>query len=541
MDAKIVGKKIKELRQKNNMTQKELASKLNVIDKTVSRWECGYGLPDLAIIPEIAAIFNTSIEELLGTSSEIQGLTTTESLAEEQTRKDFATLLKNRRLLIGICSVFVVIVCVVAIVLCWPKPKPLTIDSHCWYVADESDADYVFITAFGAEECMSLELWGDDRGGDFFCQETWRLGSNQEPVSCAVHGQYIVNEGKIHFYSEEIIDTQATNKLRLNSSLGLDSFAADLEYTQDGDIAAVVFSSTVKNTKESVFGRWTKYANYFSREKGEVYFERVYDGVSYDQVMRMPAFVAMDMGVVVPYRLEAYLDRYDYFVGEVIDAEDLKVSLVYSDGTKTPVEDFYCEQVGRELTVADVCLNVHHPSEEINTMAVVYINVKYGFSWERLAASEADYKYFTHYNTDETISFGLLELFGNEKNGRFIYSESYGVSSLEDSAVVTGRYKIKDGEIHFISSAVFTGRNYLPKFYMNSEGDYFTANLENDMSLINFRTGPLERNMFGHYVTDQKESSFSDTPGMVQFETVEGRELSDRARDALEQYKSMYK
>lgn len=55
-DAKAVGKRIAELRKRRNMTQRELASELNVIDKTISRWECGYGLPDLTIIPELAAI-----------------------------------------------------------------------------------------------------------------------------------------------------------------------------------------------------------------------------------------------------------------------------------------------------------------------------------------------------------------------------------------------------------------------------------------------------------------------------------------------------
>ena len=83
MDAKTVGKKIAELRKKNNMTQKELASKLNVIDKTVSRWECGYGLPDLSLIPEIAAIFNTSIEELLGTNVDITSDVATETVKAE--------------------------------------------------------------------------------------------------------------------------------------------------------------------------------------------------------------------------------------------------------------------------------------------------------------------------------------------------------------------------------------------------------------------------------------------------------------------------
>ena len=67
--AKIVGKKIAELRKKNNMTQKDLAVRLNVIDKTVSRWECGYGLPEVTLLPRIAAVFNVSIEELIGESA----------------------------------------------------------------------------------------------------------------------------------------------------------------------------------------------------------------------------------------------------------------------------------------------------------------------------------------------------------------------------------------------------------------------------------------------------------------------------------------
>ena len=84
MDAKQVGRKIAQLRKEHNMTQKELASKLDVIDKTISRWECGYGLPDLAIIPQIAAIFNTSIEDLLGTGSEASDIMKEAMKAQEQ-------------------------------------------------------------------------------------------------------------------------------------------------------------------------------------------------------------------------------------------------------------------------------------------------------------------------------------------------------------------------------------------------------------------------------------------------------------------------
>ena len=43
----ITGKIIKELREKQNMTQSELAEMLSISDKTISKWETGKGLPDI--------------------------------------------------------------------------------------------------------------------------------------------------------------------------------------------------------------------------------------------------------------------------------------------------------------------------------------------------------------------------------------------------------------------------------------------------------------------------------------------------------------
>ncbi len=541
MDAKTVGKKIAELRKKNNMTQKELASKLNVIDKTVSRWECGYGLPDLSIIPEIAAIFNTSIEELLGTNPDILSEAAAESVEDEADKNKTAWFVRNKKYLILGGSAAAIIICLTTLILCLIQPKIPSIEGYCWDKVNRSEADYVFITAFGAEECMSLELKGDESGGEFFCQETWKLGANQDPINCAVYGKYIINEGKIYLYSENLIDESNTNKLRLHTILGLEAFIGSVEYSDDGNISGIAFKSTVKNTESSVFGRWTKYDNYFSREKGEIYFERVNKELSYEQILKMPTFVAVEMDVVVPYRLEAYLNKYDYFVGEIINRDDIEVNLVYSDGTKKTIDDFACEQVGRELTTADTSLNVHYSSDKTKTTAIIYINVNYGLAWERIKSSDADYKYFTHYNTGDTVSFGFLELFGNENKGNFIYSENYGTTTVYDASVVTGKYHVRNGEIHFVSSSVFTNRNHLPKFYINSEGDYFTAIIGEDMSDIVFHTGQFERNLFGHYVTEQNDTSFSNTSGTVSFELIKGKELSERAKEALEHYNSMYK
>lgn len=65
MEKKTIGGFIAALRKANGMTQKDLAERLNVSDKTVSRWERDEGTPDLAVIPVIAEIFNVTCDELL--------------------------------------------------------------------------------------------------------------------------------------------------------------------------------------------------------------------------------------------------------------------------------------------------------------------------------------------------------------------------------------------------------------------------------------------------------------------------------------------
>lgn len=64
MNNYITGKIIKELRQKKNLTQTELATKLCVSDKTISKWETGRGLPDISIIENLAKVLDASLIEL---------------------------------------------------------------------------------------------------------------------------------------------------------------------------------------------------------------------------------------------------------------------------------------------------------------------------------------------------------------------------------------------------------------------------------------------------------------------------------------------
>lgn len=60
-----VAKKITELRTLNNMTQLELAEKLNYSDKTISKWERAESSPDIAVLVEIADLFGVTLDYLV--------------------------------------------------------------------------------------------------------------------------------------------------------------------------------------------------------------------------------------------------------------------------------------------------------------------------------------------------------------------------------------------------------------------------------------------------------------------------------------------
>lgn len=60
-----LGKKIAELRKKNNLSQEELAEKVGVARQTISKWEMGDTTPDINQVKTISKIFNISIDELV--------------------------------------------------------------------------------------------------------------------------------------------------------------------------------------------------------------------------------------------------------------------------------------------------------------------------------------------------------------------------------------------------------------------------------------------------------------------------------------------
>ena len=69
MNQYVTGAMIKRLRENKNITQQQLAEKLNVTDKAVSKWETNHGYPDISLVEPLADALGVSIIELFSGES----------------------------------------------------------------------------------------------------------------------------------------------------------------------------------------------------------------------------------------------------------------------------------------------------------------------------------------------------------------------------------------------------------------------------------------------------------------------------------------
>ena len=74
MNKQPMGNLITQLRKSKGMTQKDLADKMNVTDKAVSKWERNLSCPDINSLPFLAETLGVSVEELLNTTKKEEKL-----------------------------------------------------------------------------------------------------------------------------------------------------------------------------------------------------------------------------------------------------------------------------------------------------------------------------------------------------------------------------------------------------------------------------------------------------------------------------------
>lgn len=70
-----IGNLIYTLRKEKQLTQLQLAERMNISDKTVSKWERGLGCPDISLLPDLSKILEINLEELLSGKLDINAIT----------------------------------------------------------------------------------------------------------------------------------------------------------------------------------------------------------------------------------------------------------------------------------------------------------------------------------------------------------------------------------------------------------------------------------------------------------------------------------
>lgn len=109
MDQIKIGKFIAETRKAQNMTQKQLAEALSISDKTISKWECGKGLPEVSLMLPLCDTLHITVNDLLS------GANVSQLNYQEKAEENMMNLMKEneenkRRMVLSVlCGVITII------------------------------------------------------------------------------------------------------------------------------------------------------------------------------------------------------------------------------------------------------------------------------------------------------------------------------------------------------------------------------------------------------------------------------------------------
>ena len=206
MNQEKVGKLIKEIRIKNNLTQSQFADRYNVSYQAVSKWENGKNLPDITLLTQICKDFNIDINEILNGS----------------TNKIINRKLNNNYIIVGL-MVLLLIICLVCFILCRGNNDFVfkTITSNCNHftisgsIAYNKNKSYLYIS--------NVEYCGGDDNTDYKSIECtlYERKSNDTEISL----------GKYSYDDSNLIKLE---KFLENVEIKLDDFSKQCsKYTKD--------------------------------------------------------------------------------------------------------------------------------------------------------------------------------------------------------------------------------------------------------------------------------------------------------------------
>ena len=182
MERRTIGGFIAVLRKANGMTQKELAEKLNVSDKAVSRWERDECAPDLTLIPVLAEIFGVTSDELL--RGEKATARQTEETVAVKTQKQLDRLLESNATKLKIRSIIASGIAAVGLIAAMICNSALLRSSLGFFVGC-----IFYLAAAISEACFAVTAFSAVKAEDFdeeklskHKQKLWKIITAVEAV-----------------------------------------------------------------------------------------------------------------------------------------------------------------------------------------------------------------------------------------------------------------------------------------------------------------------------------------------------------------------
>lgn len=194
---------IKRKREYYGWTQKELADKLFVSDKSVSRWENNKGYPDITLLPAIAETLHLDYEELLNGNVYLAKRT-------KKRRKVFLTIL-------GILAVFAIVFTIT--ILCRPKEEKLSFREH---LVQKGFGTYLFVD----NDFYWIDQQQQDAVLDFLDIDQWKSIPNSKEES----GK---QEWEIHYHIQDdsyimkYFSTDTANYITISNSADTMTYLID--------------------------------------------------------------------------------------------------------------------------------------------------------------------------------------------------------------------------------------------------------------------------------------------------------------------------
>ena len=119
-----IGKFIAECRKKNNLTQMQLAEKLNITDRAISKWENGKAMPDSSIMLDLCKELKISVNELL--SGEMIDMKNYNKIAEENLFKLNESNEKKKKIILKSAIVIGLLIFIIIVIQLYSYTKQIS-------------------------------------------------------------------------------------------------------------------------------------------------------------------------------------------------------------------------------------------------------------------------------------------------------------------------------------------------------------------------------------------------------------------------------